>query len=136
MKKKTLYFLYLLILVAAGVGAIEPRKHPLNEFKNLQVLPPDISTKALNRIMVDEFQDDLGVTCNFCHAENKDTKKPDYASDEKPEKEIARAMMRMTLNINEKYFEVKNPMIGDSTLAISCTTCHHGQPHPENNFSQ
>jgi hypothetical protein len=86
--------------------------------------------------MVDEFQDDLGVSCNFCHAENKDTHRPDYASDEKPEKQIARAMMRMTIGINKKNFNLRHPMIGDSTLAITCGTCHHGNPHPDNTTTQ
>ncbi|HEY1871353.1 MAG TPA: c-type cytochrome, partial [Chitinophagaceae bacterium] len=68
--------------------------------------------------------------CGFCHAEEKDSHRPDYASDVKPEKQIAQLMMRMTLNINKKYFKLKHPIIGDSTLAITCATCHKGQPHP------
>ncbi len=126
----------MLMLVAVLAAAIEPAKAPVDEFKNLKVLPHDINSKDLNRIMVDQFQEDLGVSCNFCHAENKDTHKPDYASDAKPEKEIARLMMRMTIGINEKYFELANPKIGDSTLVITCATCHHGQPHPGNSGEQ
>lgn len=112
-----------------GVAAVKP---PKGQYTNLQVLPADISAKQLNKIMVDEFEDGLGVTCVFCHAENKDTHKPDYASDEKPEKEIARAMMRMTSGINEQYFELKHPMVGDSIIAVTCNTCHNGQPRPGN----
>ena len=126
----------LSVMFIAGIAATKPGSRPGEEFKNLTVLTKDISSKELSKIMIDEFQDDLGVSCNFCHAENKDTHRPDYASDEKPEKEIARAMMRMTIGINEKYFELSNPMIGDSTLAITCGTCHHGQPHPDNNATQ
>lgn len=117
-------------MAVIGVAAIGPGKPADGPFKNLQVLPADITSKQLSEIMVDKFQDELGVTCGFCHAENKDTHKPDYASDEKPEKEIARAMMRMTININEQYFELKHPLIGDSVLAVTCGTCHNGQPHP------
>jgi Photosynthetic reaction centre cytochrome C subunit len=122
--------------VLVAVAAIKPGGPPDIKYKNLKVLPKNISSKKLSEIMVDEFQDDLGVSCNFCHAENKDTHKPDYASDEKPEKQIARAMMRMTIGINRKYFNLKHPMIGDSTLVITCNTCHHGSPHPENTASQ
>jgi len=129
--KKYIVVIGLSITAMIGVAAIEPGKPTTGAFKNLQVLPADITSKQLNKIMVDEFEDDLGVTCNFCHAENKETHKPDYASDEKPEKEIARAMMRMTIGINEQYFELNHPMIGDSALTISCNTCHNGQPHPE-----
>jgi Photosynthetic reaction centre cytochrome C subunit len=117
-------------MVSISVAAIQPDKNKSGEFKNLKVLPQDISSKDLNKIMVDEFQDDLGISCNFCHAENKETHKPDYTSDAKPEKEIARAMMKMTIGINQQYFGIEHPMIGDSSLAITCATCHHGQPHP------
>ena len=79
------------------------------------------------------FNDALGVKCGFCHAPSKDTtvsKWPDFASDEKPEKNIARSMMKMTLRINKKFFQVKHPAFGEQ-MEIGCVTCHHGQPHPE-----
>ena len=28
--------------------------------------------------------------------------------------------------VNEKYFQVTHPLIGDSTISITCTTCHNG----------
>lgn len=115
------------IVVIAGTAAVPS---PSNDYKNLKVLPKDISTKDLSRIMIDDFEDGLGVSCGFCHAEEKDSHKLDYASDEKPEKEIARLMMKMTLDVNEKYFQVTHPLIGDSTLSITCMTCHKGQPRP------
>lgn len=115
------------IVVVLGIAAVPA---PANEYKNLKVLPKDISTKDLSRIMIDDFEDGLGVSCGFCHAEEKDSHKLDYASDEKPEKEIARLMMKMTLDVNEKYFQVTHPLIGDSTLSITCVTCHRGQPRP------
>ena len=120
----------LLAVVIIGVGAIEP-PYQKDEFKNLKVLPKDISSKDLQKIMVDEFQDGLGISCNYCHAPEKGSLHLDYASDEKPEKEIARAMMLMTMDINNKYFGVEHPVIGDSVLTISCNSCHHGTPHPD-----
>ncbi len=130
LSKKISVIIGLSVMAMAGVAAIEPGKPADSPFKNLHVLPADISSKQLSRIMVDQFQEELGVECNFCHSENKDTHKPDYASDEKPEKLIARSMMRMTIGINEQYFEFKHPMIGDSLMAVSCGTCHGGQPRP------
>lgn len=120
----------LLTMTAISVAAIEPATKS-GEFKNLKVLPKDISTKALQQIMVDEFQDGLGVGCNYCHAQEKGSLHLDYASDEKPEKEIARSMMLMTMDINKKYFGVERPLIGDSVMIISCNNCHHGTAHPE-----
>ena len=136
MKRKLIVTVGLTGIILICIAAIQPGKPAANEFKNLKVLPDSIGSKQLSKIMVDVFCDELGVSCNFCHAENKETHRPDYASDEKPEKEIARAMMRMTIGINASYFEQQHPMIGDSLLAITCGTCHHGQPHPENTGNQ
>jgi hypothetical protein len=135
-KRKGLVISALSAAVFVSVAAIKPKDPPKEEYKNLRVLPKNISKKELSRIMVDEFQDDLGISCNFCHAENKDTHKPDYASDEKPEKEITRYMMRMEIGVNRKYFKLGHPMIGDSALVITCATCHHGKPHPDNTDTQ
>lgn len=101
-------------------------------FKNLKVLPKDIDHEKLIKIMRG-FNDALGVKCNFCHAPSKDTANhhPDFVSDEKPEKNIARSMMKMTVKINNKFFEASHAAIGDSTLTVTCVTCHHGTPHPE-----
>ena len=128
---------YLIVSALAGfvviaVAATKPpaTKRADNKFTNLKVLPKDISEKEMNKIMVDEFEDALGVSCNFCHAKQKDSEKLDYASDENPQKENARNMMRMTLEINQKYFMVKHPLIGDSSLQITCNNCHQGQPYP------
>ena len=120
----------LLTIVTLSVAAIVP-VHYKNEYTNLKVLPKDISPKNLKQIMVDEFQDGLGVGCSYCHAQEKGSNHLDYASDEKPEKEIARAMMIMTMDINKKYFEVVNPVIGDSAMVITCKRCHQGTAHPD-----
>lgn len=129
--RKGLVISALSLTVIGSVAAIEPAKEPASAFKNLKVLPKNISQKQLSLIMVDQFQDELGVSCNFCHSENKDTHKPDYASDEKPEKQIARMMMRMTNRINKKYFLLRHAMTGDSTSIVTCGTCHQGKPQPE-----
>jgi hypothetical protein len=121
---------WIIIISIAGLGAIAPGARPDRAFKNLTVLPKNTSAGELSRIMIDEFEDGLGVSCSFCHTENKETHRLDYASDQKPEKEIARAMMRMTLNVNKKYFNLKHPVIGQPSLPVSCGTCHHGVPVP------
>ena len=113
---------------AVATSAPKPKDDP---FVNLKVLPKDISSKDLQKIMVDDFEDALGVSCNFCHAADKNTGKFDFASDEKPEKEIARAMMRMTIGINKKYFKIKHPMIGSDALTTTCNTCHNGVAFPD-----
>lgn len=101
------------------------------QYINLKVLPKNISSHDLQSIMVDDFQDGLGVTCGFCHAQNKDGHGLDFVSDAKPEKNISREMMRMTISINKKFFKLKHPLIGSNALIISCSTCHKGQPFPD-----
>ena len=102
-----------------------------NGYKNLKILPKDISHEKLDKVM-HEFNDALGVKCGFCHARSKDStvRHPDFASDEKPEKDIARSMMKMTVKINKKFFGSKHPVFGES-MEVSCYTCHHGEAHPE-----
>ena len=119
----------LVSIVVVGIAATTPQIKP---YKNLKVLPQNINSETLSRIMVDEFTDGLGVSCGFCHAEEKNSHRLDYASDEKPEKQIARLMMQMTIGINKKYFKLKHPEFGNSNLEINCATCHKGQPRPDN----
>jgi cytochrome c5 len=127
--RKMIVFTAVAAVALVGGAAIKaPKKE--TPYKNLKVLPADISSRQLLRLMTDVFQDELGVSCSFCHAENKETHKPDYASDEKPEKEIARMMIRMTNGINKDYFGLTRTVEGDSLLEVSCGTCHKGNPHP------
>ena len=127
LKKKYVVISVLACTVAIAVAALPSAN---SEFRNLSVLPKSISSKDLSKIMIDDFEDGLGVSCTFCHEQGKDSLQLDYASDAKPEKQIARRMMTMTMGINKKYFGLKHPLLGDSVLAINCITCHNGQPRP------
>jgi len=124
-KKKFFVGLVLCAILMIGVAATtQDTPKP-----NLKVLPKNISHEDLERIMK-EFNVSLGVKCNHCHAPSKTAQgKLDFRSDEKPEKETARAMMKLTAKINKKYFghDVKNG--GDAP--ITCITCHNGKAHPE-----
>src|SRR5690606_10632552 len=107
MHRKLIVIFFLGIFVFSGIAATRPAESP--SFKNLKVLPKNISHEKLESIMRG-FNKSLGVKCNFCHARSEDNKM-DFASDKKGEKEIARDMMRMTLKINKKFFHVKKPAI-------------------------
>jgi hypothetical protein len=99
--------------------------------KNLKVLPKHISDMQVHKIMR-EWAISLGVRCNFCHAANADGKGMDFASDAKPEKEMARHMYKMMGKINQKYFEAKKDSLGMVEEAgVNCYTCHRGNSHPE-----
>ncbi|MDP9047043.1 MAG: c-type cytochrome [Bacteroidota bacterium] len=124
---------FLLIVVLAAPAAILTVigfKPADQQYVNLKVLPKNISSKDLQKIMVDDFEDGLGVACNFCHSADKTTGQLDFAADGKPEKEIAREMMRTTIGINKRFFKIKHPMIGGA-LTVTCNTCHNGVAFPD-----
>lgn len=126
--KKIIALASIIAFVLLGIAAGSP---PPGEFKNLKVLPKNISREDLDKVM-DGFKEALGVRCSFCHVRSKENPQAwDHASDEKPEKQIARKMMKMTGKINKKYFRFNKPEGGDDNLqAVTCVTCHHGSPHP------
>lgn len=131
-KPKNLIFT-LLITGVAALGATADYQQPAPpQPKNLKVLPKNISHEELDHVM-DEWKGALGVKCNFCHAASADNpKKMDWASDAKPEKEMARQMFTMTGKINKKYFHSKKGADGMMAMAaVNCNTCHHGEAHPE-----
>lgn len=131
MKRKLLIPLILAIPITIAAATSIKKDEPPQQFTNLKILPKNISPKELNRIMVNDFEDALGVGCGFCHAPGKTEGELDYASDAKPEKNIAREMMKITLGTNKKFFHVKHPAIGSETLVVNCNTCHNGVPFPE-----
>jgi hypothetical protein len=118
----------LVVLMTAATNTGKPVE---DRYKNLQVLPKNTTGAMMNKIMVGEFEDALGVSCGFCHAANKDGDGLDYASDAKPEKQIARQMLRMTLNLNRDYFKIDTPMMGTSNIVVTCNTCHKGETFPD-----
>lgn len=133
----------VMLLLAAGViislAAIKPTaekratKNPLSDtgyFKNLQVLPKNISKDSLDMIM-DGFKAALGIKCGFCHAFDSTTRKLNFPSDVKEEKGIARYMMKMTMDIDSKYFNFEKSNRPDTITVIKCYTCHRGNPHPD-----
>lgn len=93
---------------------------------NLKVLSKTTSLPDVYKRMAG-MQRDLGVSCNFCHDEDPDTKQINYASDENPRKETARLMMRMTNDINEKYLSTLGAR---AETPVTCGNCHLGQMHP------
>jgi cytochrome c5 len=94
---------------------------------NLQVLRNDISAADLKRLM-HRYEDALGVSCEYCHAENEETKQVDYASDDNPKKQTARLMIAMLSDINGKYLSQLGD--GDYVAPVTCGNCHQGQTTP------
>ena len=130
LNKKITVIASLAVAVIVSVAASQPPQEQPK--RNLKVLPKDISHEDLDKVM-DAWKDALGVKCNFCHAgkEVDGRFKMDFASDEKPEKQIARNMYKMTGKINKKIFRYKPSDDKTAVPPISCKTCHNGKPHPQ-----
>lgn len=97
--------------------------------QNLQVLPKDLAPRSLVRLMK-RYEQDLGVTCSYCHVENRDTGKLDYVSDENPKKHIARIMIAMLDDINDRHLA---QLGADARYAagVTCGSCHRGRANPQ-----
>jgi len=126
MKKNLIYVLSFLlvgmVLMSFNQKAKETYYGSVSEdgFKNLKILPKDISKDSLMALMKG-YNQALGVKCNHCHT------LMDKSSDEKHEKDIARHMIKFTNELNAKEFA---PIGEQYKNAIQCATCHRGSTKP------
>lgn len=126
---KKILTIILLCIAMLGAQTFAQKEHHEEPPKNLQVLSKTISGEELHKVMR-EYAISLGVHCNFCHAsaEGSVTGKPrlDFASDLKPEKNIARGMIKMVDSINGMLDNIGN----HNLQHITCVSCHHGNTTP------
>jgi hypothetical protein len=115
--------------VPASSAQPHPRR-PMPKPTNLQVLPKDIAVPDLLSLMR-SYTGALGVECEFCHATDPTTHRPNYASDANSDKAIARTMITMTREINAKFMsQVKDPDATPADKTVTCGTCHRGNSMP------
>lgn len=124
--KKSITFIAVIFCVGMIFSAYKIYEEPEYEsiefndgFKNLKVLPQDISKDSLMGLMK-SYNKALGVKCNHCHSKDK-------SADDVYAKEITRHMIKMTNELNEKAF---NPIGPEFQNAINCATCHRGSTSP------
>jgi photosynthetic reaction center cytochrome c subunit len=91
------------------IGEARKNIKVLNAFPESQLIP-----------MMNLMAASLGVQCNYCHVFKDRQLVPEL--DEKPEKNTAREMITMTLNLNKTV----KPLNGE----VSCFTCHKGRTSP------
>jgi len=117
----------LMLALAVGVGALltaapgaaqlagQPRTAE-QVYKNIKVLqgsPADSFNQGMHLI-----SGALGVNCEYCHVER------DFVSDDVKKKDVARGMITMTAELNQRSFQGKP--------VITCYTCHQGNAIPVN----
>ena len=114
-----------------GILAAKPNQEEKPAYKNLQVLSKKISDKDMDFVM-ESFGVQLGVNCLFCHPgkQNGYAFTIDYASDQLQNKRTAREMLRMTMQLNKKYFDTKLNAAMTTRGRVWCKTCHQGLPVP------
>src|SRR6516165_9539741 len=123
--------LLAVVIVCALTGhltAQAPTAQPPWKAKNLKFFPADITRDALTQRMR-EFAFALDVRCQYCHAGGNGVTLDgvDFASDEKPTKLKARAMLKMTEQINKNLL-TEVPSRAEPRVEVNCATCHHGLP--------
>src|SRR5438552_5420779 len=87
--------------------------------KNIKVLNGMPASQLIP--VMNYFATSMGRRCNFCHVNNNG--QWDYVADTKPEKNTAREMIKMVLDINKTNFK--------GQLQVSCYTCHRGRNQPQ-----
>ena len=114
--------------------------------QNLQVLPKE-TTQAQVVQGMQAFTAALGVQCAYCHVQaaaapggrgdggggrgGRGGGAPafDFASDDKPQKNVARQMMLMVRDINPKVVAATGKGT-DTAARVGCVTCHRGVAIP------
>jgi tetratricopeptide (TPR) repeat protein len=99
--------------------------------KNLQFFPGDIQRDVLTQRMR-EFSFALGVRCQYCHAggDGISFEGVDFSSDAKPAKNKARAMLKLTDQLNRTLLP-QVPSRAEPRVQVECATCHRGLALPK-----
>ncbi len=97
--------------------------------QNIQVMSKELTGMRLSFPMKG-FTRALGVRCTHCHVgeEGKPFSTYDFASDENPNKNRAREMLRMLGSINEHLKNIEPS--DDKRVNMWCHTCHRGPARP------
>lgn len=120
-----LAFLVAWMAVAFSVAAQQaaapaPQEPPAEKrFKNIKVLTGMPASQAMS--LMHFMRASLGVRCAFCHVVDPVLGET-YDRDDKPQKQTARRMIQMVLEINKNNF--------DGRTQVTCNTCHRGSSRP------
>lgn len=116
----------VLVLLCAAPAAAQQERRPTN----LQVLPDSMTREQVVAVMRG-FNGALGVRCQHCHvgAPGAPMDSVDFAADDRPAKNTARAMMRMVRALNGEYL-ASLPGRSGEPVRVECVTCHRGAPRP------
>ena len=120
--------LFLAACAAVQQQKAQAARADTGEFHNLQIFPQNLTHDELIANMRG-FARALGTRCDHCHAANPPGSKEqfDFPSDAKPEKKVARTMLRMVHTVNTDYLSKVNA----HGQMVTCNTCHRGHTVPD-----
>jgi len=118
----------------AGQGRGGRQGAPAAPLKNLQVFPKDTTQAQILPIMR-SFEGALQVDCGHCHQWNgQGNPTNDFSADVKPQKNIARAMIKMVDAANaaiQPAVVASGLQTADQVQKVTCATCHRGSAMPQ-----
>lgn len=128
----------LLALTLVAVSAPAWGQIP-EKLTNLQVLPKDSARPQVVATMR-AITSGLGVRCTYCHVGPDNLQGMDFATDDKPEKRVAREMLRMVASIRKDFLatlpaHAGTRQEGAARQEVGCYTCHRGQSKPPEQLS-
>lgn len=107
---------------------------PPAPLKNLKVFPKEMTQAQIIPIMRN-FEGALQVECGHCHQwTGQGAPGNDFSADVKPQKEVARAMIKMVDSINQQIaagVSATGLRTGDQIQKVTCATCHRGSAIPQ-----
>jgi hypothetical protein len=114
----------LIVITILLLGLPARAQNPLDQLKieNLQFFAKDIGRQELTQRMR-EFSLALGVRCQYCHTGGNGVsfEGVNFASDEKPAKVKARAMLRMVDQLNHTILP-QLPSRAEPRVEVTCAT--------------
>jgi hypothetical protein len=117
-----------------GGGGPGGGRGPAAPLQNLKVLPKETTQQQIIPMMRN-FEAALQVECGYCHQwEAGNQAATNFAADVKPQKDVARAMIKMVDSINAQIQTgVSDTKLrtGDAIQKVTCATCHRGKPIPQ-----
>lgn len=116
--------LVTVLVISTGATYAQAQQAP----ENLTVLPKDWSREQVVNVMRN-FTAALGVGCAYCHVENE-SGPLDFVSDTNEMKDLARAMMRITGDLNRRL-PTDFGMPAAEVTRVQCITCHRGVAEPK-----
>lgn len=120
-----------LAMIALAMAVPAPVRGQIPDtFRNLEVLPEDISRDSLVMLMR-SFSFATGLRCEGCHVmgEGGSFQGARFHLDDKPTKRQARYMLRMVNRLNDEILPGL-PERDTPSLDVECKTCHRGIRKP------